>query len=384
MTELSYASTTGSRNEQATLIDPRLLSFALACDESQANEFLTALLEQAHPIVERVAGRGIASEDLRSEIMIRVIALLREFKAAPSRRPIANFSHYVSVLAANVCREEQRRQNPRRRGLKDALRHTLTQEFRLALWQNNQDQVCGLAQWSSGAAEDSERWRQLQASPQFFLEMIGGAANALKRADLLLALFRWLGHPLLFDDLVTIVAGLQGIRDDQPITATFSEDIMEDPLTRIPSAGQRPDEEAEWRAFLGSLWREIESLPPLQRVAYLLNFTDGEIEWFWFYGIASIRRIGKMLQLTTEQFSRAWVLLDWREEQRRFARSLTDYDEQFALLWQHLPLNDLTIASLLSTTRQNVINLRQAARKRLRKKMIEGQAISPPNSHLYE
>jgi hypothetical protein len=123
-------------------------------------------------------------------------------------------------------------------------------------------------------------------------------------------------------------------------------------------------------------------LPPLQRLAYLLNFTDGEIEWFWFYGIASLRRIGQVLQLAPEQFNRAWVLLEWRAEQRQFAHSLTTYDEQFALLWQQLPLNDLTIAALLETTRQNVINLRQAARKRLRRKMLERQAISPLDSRL--
>ena len=153
---------------------------------------------------------------------------------------------------------------------------------------------------------------------------------------------------------------------------------MEEPLTSVSTPRQRQPEEAEevaWRTLL--LWQDIEALPRLQRLAYLLSCTDGEIEWFWVYGIASIRRVGKALQLSPEQFNRAWVLLDWRAEQRRIAQSLTSYDEQFALLWQHLPLNDLTIAALLATSQQNVMNLRQAARQRLRRKMIERQAISP-------
>ncbi len=170
--------------------------------------------------------------------------------------------------------------------------------------------------------------------------------------------------------IIEVVAGRELIAAPL-IPPLNSEATMEDSLTRIPAPGQRPDEEAEWRAFLVHLWSEIEALPPLQRLAYLLNFTDGEIEWFWFYGITSLRRLGKTLALTNEQFQRAWVLLDWREDKRQTARCLTTYDEQFALLWQHLPLNDLTISALLETTRQNVINLRQAARKRLRRKLLE-------------
>ena len=142
----------------------------------------------------------------------------------------------------------------------------------------------------------------------------------------------------------------------------------------------RPDEGADARAGLAQIWSEMERLPPLQRFAYLLNFTDGKIEWFWFYGIASVRQIGKTLQLTNEQFNRAWVLLEWNEEQRERARSLTNYDEKFALLWQQLPLNDLTIAALLETTQQNVIHLRQAAGQRLRRKMQSAKAISQPDS----
>lgn len=175
----------------------------------------------------------------------------------------------------------------------------------------------------------------------------------------------------MLDDRVTIVAGLPRVNGNQLVATINSEAIMEDPLTSIPSPGQRPNEEAQWQVFLTYLWAEIEALPPLQRLAYLLNITDGEIEWFWFYGVASLRHIGKTMALTNEQFQRAWVLLDWREEHRQTARSLTTYDEQFALLWQHLPLNDLTISALLATTRQNVINLRQAARNRLRRKLIE-------------
>lgn len=382
MTELSYAPAV-ARMEPAPLLDPYLLPFVLTRDEARAHELLTTLLEeQARPIIERVAGRGVATEDVRGEIWTKVLTMLRACKAAPTRHPIANFSHYVAVLAANVCREEQRRQHPHRRSLQDALRHTLMQDVRLALWSVGEAQIAGLADWLPAPAQHSERLAALFQSPQAFLDAVGGSVQTMKRAELLQALFVWLGHPLRLADLVTLVATLQGIKDALPALSLTAEDTMTNPLTQFAAPGPRPDEEAEWRAFLAQLWQEVEALPPLQRLAYLLNFTDGEIEWFWFYGIASLRRIGQVLQLLPEQFNRAWVLLEWRAEQRQFAHSLTTYDEQFALLWQQLPLNDLTIAALLETTRQNVINLRQAARKRLRRRMLERQAISPLDSRL--
>lgn len=125
----------------------------------------------------------------------------------------------------------------------------------------------------------------------------------------------------------------------------------------------------DWQEVLARFWREIEQLPPMQRTAYLLNLTDVEMQLFWLSGIASIRQIGKALQLTNEQFNRAWVLLEWNETQRERAQKLTSYDEKFAALWQKLPLSDLTIASLLETTQQNVARLRRAAHKQLSLKL---------------
>jgi DNA-directed RNA polymerase specialized sigma24 family protein len=384
MTEISQATSLIGLTlaQSAEQIDPCLLPFVLVDDERHANEILARLLEQhALPIILQVAGRSAKSEDLHNEILAKVIAVLRACKAAPALQPITNFSHYVAVLAANVCRQEQRRTHPRRRSLKDALRHTLKQEPRLNLLQREQTQICGLVEWLQMPARRSEKLAKLLSQPQIFMEETRSDLQRLKRADWLIALFDWIGHPLVFDDLVKIVADLQGIKDEGPLTQYSSEDGMDDFLTNLPATGPQPDEEVAWRTFLTQLWKEIEQLPPLQRLAYLLNFTDGEIEWFWFYGIASIRQIGQTLQLTSEQFNRAWVLMEWDEAQRQRLRALTTYDEQFASLWLSLPLNDLLLAALLETTRQNVINLRQAARKRLRRKMVERQAISPLGSH---
>jgi len=149
-----------------------------------------------------------------------------------------------------------------------------------------------------------------------------------------------------------------------------SDDNEEDDCS-LPSSDPKPDEEAEWKEFLEKLWAEIEQLPLRQRRAYLLNFTDGngQLDLFVFYGVASIRRIGAMLQLSDEHFARLWPELKLSDDVFRLAKSLESYDLKFALLWRYLPLEDLIIARMLGTTRQNVISARDRAGNRLARRM---------------
>src|SRR5262249_43971304 len=213
----------------------------------------------------------------------------------------------------------------------------------------------------------SERLMQLLNHPRAFDEIVlpGRDAQSIDNTELLDAIFNWVGHPFRFDQLVEIVCDLKRIEDFIFVPEDDEEGAR--PWIDLPDKGWTPDEEAEWREILERLWSEIELLPPLQRIAYLLNFTaaDGEVDLFWTYGVATVRRIGAVLQLTDEQFARVWPELKLNDQQRRCAEALTNYDEKFALLWQHLPLTDITIAKLLGTERQKVINLRKAAGDRL-------------------
>jgi hypothetical protein len=96
------------------------------------------------------------------------------------------------------------------------------------------------------------------------------------------------------------------------------------------------------------LWREIQDLPPLQRAALLLNLRDtmgGSAAWMLpGAGIASVRQIAELVGIPAGEF---------------------------AGLWRQLPLNDLAIAERLGLGRQQVINLRQAARQRLGRRLRE-------------
>ena len=53
----------------------------------------------------------------------------------------------------------------------------------------------------------------------------------------------------------------------------------------------------------------------------------------------------------------------------QIAEALDIPAEQFAVLWNRLPLDDATIADHLGVTRQQVINLRKSARERLARRL---------------
>ncbi|HET9710773.1 MAG TPA: hypothetical protein VFP64_02790, partial [Pyrinomonadaceae bacterium] len=98
--------------------------------------------------------------------------------------------------------------------------------------------------------------------------------------------------------------------------------------------------------FLQRLWDELQQLPLNQRSALLLNLKDssgfGCITLFPATGIATVRQLADVLQISVERF---------------------------AEVWNDLPLEDAKIAELLGLTRQQVINARKSGRERLARRL---------------
>jgi len=158
------------------------------------------------------------------------------------------------------------------------------------------------------------------------------------------------------------------------------QNLDEIQLSELPPApGPRQDKEVEGQQlierYLKRLWKGIEELTWRQRIAYLLNFrvADYGVELFRDYGIATMRQIGALLQLSDEHFARLWPELG--EEAICYAERLRSYDEKFALLSKHLPLNDNLIAKMLGTERQNVITHRHNARENLSQNLDPGEKV---------
>ncbi|NOT61200.1 MAG: hypothetical protein HOP19_13355 [Acidobacteria bacterium] len=357
-------------------LDPLLHPFVQAASESAAQDELEALLALVAPLTQRITARGRSPEDDCQESLRQTLVALRQCRQAPQQYAIGDLQRYASVVASHVTRRSWRNERPVYQQLKESLRHTLRNEAQFALWQTgNGAWLCGLQtqRASTNGWVSSARLTALRAEPLACDEAIlpGRDATRVAQAELLAALFGWLGHALRFEQLTPVIFALRRLSE---ATAVSNDDndgdarqwseqwIDEDPL---------PEQKAEWSAFLVRLWREIEQLPPLQRIAYLLNFTAGEgaLDIFWLNGVASIRRIGAALQLTEVHFARAWDDAALAAKLSPLLRESRNYDEKFAFLWQHLPLNDQTIARMLDTERQKVINLRKAAGDRLARRL---------------
>ena len=146
------------------------------------------------------------------------------------------------------------------------------------------------------------------------------------------------------DDLLRTVADLLGVKD-QPVVATSGPGGAGDMEDRLPDASANVLTEVERRLYLQRLWSEIIQLPLRQRIALLLNLRDeqeGVLALFPLTGLVSIRQLAETVAMTAEQFAR---------------------------LWNELPLEDEAIATRLGVTRQQVINLRKSARARLARRV---------------
>jgi hypothetical protein len=336
------------------------------------------LIAHAAPRIQKITKSSRTPDDAFQETAQRIVKQLREIRTHRSASSIGNYLHYVQVVASRVVKSEVRQEHPKRRSLVDALRHVFNRNASLACWESNRQRLCGLAVWHGQppAPLSAGRLTRLLDEPRTFEDVVSPHADpaTLHYSELLKHLFLWIGHPIRFDQVVRIMTGLKRMDELSPVAV---DEVAGRKLSEwLPDQRRRPDDQAEWKAFLERLWVLIEELPHLHRLAYLLNFTaaDGQLELFWVYGVASIRRIGAALELTEEQFARVRPLL--QSKAASDARSYDGYNAKFFLLWQHLPLTDAEIATLLSTDRQKVINLRKAAGDRLSRLMTRGASAA--------
>lgn len=323
-------------------IDLVLVPFLRAEDENEAERLLAALItEQAEPLISEIIGYKLRtlfhresldhqeSEDVRSNALLSLIARLREIKLDSAPKAIASFRSYVAVTAYNACNEHLRQKYPQRHSLKNQLRYLFSHHPQLALWEDSRKEtVCGYQNWRGANKNRAGRDR----ISQLLEERRSFSSQSL--VEIVIDVLDFLDAPVELDEMVGIIAERTGVRD-QIAQAVEDEKQIIDPRQAI-------DKTVEQRLFLSQLWDEICLLPLRQRIALLLNLRDeqgnNQLAMFPLTGIASSRQIAAALEMT---------------------------DEEFARLWNELPLEDRAIAERLSLTRQQVINLRKAARERL-------------------
>jgi hypothetical protein len=339
--------------------DPVLLPFLRSDDEAQAQDYLSWLATSfVAPVVRKIIGfklgtffnspadasRHQDAEDLYHEVLLRVIARLRQLKAH-GRDDILKFESYVAVVAHHACRNYFNcRKHPQRRQIEGRLRRLLNRDEALDSWQDESGvRLCGLEGWRPRGLTYTEEYGQLLKDPHDFLKSDGCSWSELK-AGLLAQIFQRVGVPLRFRDLARLAAALCGI----PYRTTHVE-IEEGAFTEHGiTLRSETDFVAiiEDRDYLRCLWKEIGELPLSQRTVLLLNLKESHgtnlVGLLPLTGIASVSEIAALLGLPLEEF---------------------------APLWVRLPLADEEIACRLSLTRQQVINQRKAARRRLSRRI---------------
>src|SRR5262249_30377685 len=344
-------------------IDQILLPFLRATDSAEAEYLLTQLVSEC---VEPVAKTGIGykmrafvgrnrgvqdADDVCSEVIVRLTGRLQELRNDPGAKPIASFRGYVKVVAVNACSEYLRKKYPRRSGLQDKLRYLLTHRPGLAIWKSKeQDWFCGFTRWRDQTKMPSRSaWlEKLRDNPKAVAQAALPHRDLHKAQlpDLLDALFTWTDSPIGLDDLVSVIAELQGINDHvaQPVIRDSRTSQPIELEIRDPRAGA--DVELSQRLELQRLWAEICLLPPRQRFALLMNLRDDQGQdvtgLLPLTGVCAFSEIAEALSLTVERL---------------------------AELAKDLPLDDAGIAKHLGLTRQQVINLRKSARERLARRL---------------
>ena len=299
-----------------------LLDTYLAAGGEDTEKLLEDLLvEEAEPRIRKVILRKLGPEcpdldDICAEVLVEAAAQLRAWKDPGTRRRVASFADYVAACSFNAASEYLRRKHPRWRRMRDRIQYLLRHDPRLAVWQSARGWLGGVVRWKGQnsvapvpSLDDCERARSLQP------------------ADSLHAVLRIAGGAVELDALVELAAHLWGEVLDQ-----------HGPVDMEPSASPRFDEQIDQRRYAERLWQEIVALPQKQRQALLLNFTADGLDVFLLFGVISFRS---------------------------FADAVAIEAQELASLWKNLPLDDLTIAARLQATRQQVINLRKSARKRL-------------------
>lgn len=335
--------------------DALLQAFLHEKDAAESNDLLEKLVcEYAQPLIEQViraklridrrrayGSREIQdSEDISNEVTVQLIKRLSEFKSNPDGEAFSDFRSYVATAAYNACHRYLRQKYPERYRLKTRLRYILTHQKGFALWEcDNKEWLCGIPAWRNQKKpfRAIEQFHQPPGSSQ----AIDDSPQRNGLVHLLATIFNWAGKPVALEDLVDVVASLSKIKEQEVQVDHDYEKVYDlyEASSDLPTSLATGQEQL---LYLQRLWKEICELPLQQRTSLLLNLRDKQgddiITLLAHLRIASLRQMAEVLAMSAEEM---------------------------AQLWNELPLDDATIAKRLGVTRQQVINFRQSARRRL-------------------
>jgi hypothetical protein len=312
-------------------------------DPVQADTDLGKLVTaHAEPLMRRVINSRLRrngdehlshQEDVLSDAVIAFLLHVENLRQGRAEA-VENFNAFVTMLAIRAVNDYFRRANPAFHALRNRLLYLIERYPGLARWKDP-----GSGEWLSGLAE----WQKKKKAPLRLAEdwdareWLGRDADRLHAAEQLIEIFKAAGSPIRFNDLALLMARLWNVQESR--TESVEDHEFVDDARSV-------DQRLGHKQWLVILWKQICELNRNQRAALLLNMKgpDGSC--------------GASLLVTTGVVSI-----------RQMALAIEVPGEEFAGLWQRLPLNDHEVGSLLGLERQQVINLRKCARARLERAM---------------
>jgi hypothetical protein len=273
-------------------------------------------------------------------VVLVLVKRLQALRAEGEGNPIENLEGYAAAVTFSRCAHQYRIRYPAWSRLKNRLRYALERDRRFALWDVPGEGLhCGLWRWSSTSPDAAARERlSLFVRDRDRRPRSWAPPSSVDRSDpipLVADVLERVGGPVEFDELVSLIASIW-----QMDRAQKTESLG--PFERLAGTDPSPEVAIDRKRFAERLWSEVIALPLRQRLALLLNLRDakgsGMLWVFPVMGIAPIGAIAGALEMSVAEFS---------------------------VLWGRLPIDDNAIAGRLGCTRQQVINLRMSARKRL-------------------
>ncbi len=313
-------------------------------DENERERRLEEILsERASPLVWETIHRRLGHstkhgggvpdpEDVYQSVILLLMQKLRAMISDPAANEIEVFDQYVRRIASNVCYSYLRQKAPERFRLKNNLRYQLTRRPELAIWLGEGETLfCGLADWpreSRSTLEVKELLDRVMTRPDAPL------------GDLVVEIFKQIGAPIELDDLVEIVATLQGIKDPKHESLESGDPDL--PL-QLADECQQADEWLMSRERVWQVWELQRQYPPKQRLAICLKFTDssGNTLWnlLWDTGLLTPRGIAEELGIPLNELM---------------------------YLWRQMPVRNADIAAYLGITPRQVSKWRFEAMEELR------------------
>jgi hypothetical protein len=324
------------QEEDAAASCDRALHRLLAAEGANVDREIERLIvEEVRPLMTLILARYRRSgtlltdadaDDLAAGIDLRMLEILR---AVHERHDVIHdLRGYSATLTYNAIGTFLRRKYPERARLKNRVRYALTSDARMAMWMAGAGPAGGIRAWKGQAEALDEVPGEIA---------VDSAVAGQSHADVLMEIFAGVQRPVLVEALVDF---LQRAWD-------LPSELREEPLTAVADAAV-PDggQQVQDLDFARALWREIQELRPLQRKALLLNLRyEGDLDVLSVLilsGVATLAELAAALEMS---------------------------EDELVALWKELPLQDARIAEILGLRRQQVINLRKAARDRLSRRL---------------